>query len=221
MVTAQLSPGNPLRALWPIIIGLLFFFFPGGELEGGSSISKSKIPFVKKSGPIVPDDKSSILPNWKKLETTYTTIYYKDIKDLKRFNRKVDFSPFRSSIKSLFVNNSGGDYLKSARNKTDGIFLRVQEILDMRKRLPKVTIKLFGNIEDFNRTLRRQGRAKDNIRAWYQFETKTVHLNPRDLNEGILAHEIAHHIIDHYLTVRPPRASAEILARYVDEHLFH
>jgi hypothetical protein len=38
--------------------------------------------------------------------------------------------------------------------------------------------------------------------------------------EGILAHEIAHSIIDNYLLILPPKATAEILARYVDEHLF-
>jgi hypothetical protein len=36
----------------------------------------------------------------------------------------------------------------------------------------------------------------------------------------MLAHEMAHSIIDHYLRVRPPHATAEILARYVDGHLF-
>jgi len=35
----------------------------------------------------------------------------------------------------------------------------------------------------------------------------------------MLAHEIAHAIIDNYLSVRPPRATAEILARYVGKHL--
>jgi hypothetical protein len=40
------------------------------------------------------------------------------------------------------------------------------------------------------------------------------------MHEGILAHEMAHAIIDQFLTVRPPSATAEILARYVDGHLF-
>jgi len=35
----------------------------------------------------------------------------------------------------------------------------------------------------------------------------------------MLAHEIAHAIVDNYLSVRPPRATAEILARYVGKHL--
>jgi hypothetical protein len=35
----------------------------------------------------------------------------------------------------------------------------------------------------------------------------------------MLAHEMAHCVIDHYLLIRPPMATAEILARYVDSHL--
>ena len=38
---------------------------------------------------------------------------------------------------------------------------------------------------------------------------------------GILAHEIAHAMIDNYLSVRPPKTTSEILARYVDENLHY
>jgi hypothetical protein len=44
-------------------------------------------------------------------------------------------------------------------------------------------------------------------------------MNVNDLHEGMLAHELAHAIVDHYLLVRPPRPTAEIIARYVDSHL--
>ncbi len=47
-----------------------------------------------------------------------------------------------------------------------------------------------------------------------------IFINADDIHEGMLTHEMTHHIIDHFLTVRPPRASAEILAVYVDAHLF-
>jgi hypothetical protein len=40
----------------------------------------------------------------------------------------------------------------------------------------------------------------------------TIYLNVDDLHEELLAHEMAHAIIDHYLLVRPPPATAEILA---------
>ena len=48
---------------------------------------------------------------------------------------------------------------------------------------------------------------------------KIADIRVQDINEGILAHEMAHAIIDHFFDIRPPRATAEILARYVDKHL--
>jgi len=49
---------------------------------------------------------------------------------------------------------------------------------------------------------------------------RIIYLNAGDVHEGILAHEFAHAVIDSYFAVRPPRATAEILSRYVDEHLY-
>lgn len=42
----------------------------------------------------------------------------------------------------------------------------------------------------------------------------------QDVHEGRLAHELGHAVIGHYLSVRPPCATAEITAKYVDKHLF-
>jgi hypothetical protein len=58
------------------------------------------------------------------------------------------------------------------------------------------------------------------IRAFYIQKNDTIYLNIDDLHEGMLAHEMAHAIIGRYFLVRPPRSTAEILAQYVDKHLF-
>ncbi|MCP3933600.1 MAG: hypothetical protein GY705_31420 [Bacteroidetes bacterium] len=42
-----------------------------------------------------------------------------------------------------------------------------------------------------------------------------------DVHSGMIAHELAHAIIDHYLIIPPPKETAEILARYVDTHMVH
>ena len=62
-------------------------------------------------------------------------------------------------------------------------------------------------------------KKKREYRAWYIFEYNTIYLNVQDLHSEMFAHEMAHAIIDNYLAVRPPRATAEILARYVGKHL--
>ena len=67
---------------------------------------------------------------------------------------------------------------------------------------------------------RRIYHRKATVRGWYVYAYNTVYLNVQDVHEGMLAHELGHAIIDHYLEVRPPRATAEILARYVDKNLY-
>jgi len=95
----------------------------------------------------------------------------------------------------------------------------------MRGRIKKVVINIFPNKKRFhevqNKVAGEKSRIRARVRAWYIYEQNTIYINNDDVHEGILAHEMAHAIIDHYLTVRPPKATAEILARYVDKHLYH
>ena len=73
---------------------------------------------------------------------------------------------------------------------------------------------------NFNESSRSAYGDQTPPKAWYIYELNTIYVNVDDLHEGILAHEMAHSIIDNYLFVRPPEPTAEILARYVDSHLF-
>ena len=80
-------------------------------------------------------------------------------------------------------------------------------------------INIYSNKEQLQNVYRREVKTQGEFRAWYTFEQHTIYLQVEDINEGMLAHEMAHAIIDNFLQVRPPSASAEILARYVDAHL--
>ena len=89
----------------------------------------------------------------------------------------------------------------------------------MRKKTKKVIVNIYQNRDQLNQAYTAIYKKECHIRAWYIYEFNTIYLNVEDLHEGMLAHELAHSIIDHFLLVRPPSASAEILARYVDSHL--
>jgi len=139
----------------------------------------------------------TVASHWMKLETRYTIIHY------------------QSSFEQL----SNEENLKITRLKIDGIFQRVQEILDMKKKFPKVKIHLYPNKTLLENAYLEKFKKKSPYRAWYEFKTNTISLNVLDCHEGMVAHEIAHSIIDNYLEIRPPKNTAEILARYVDTHL--
>jgi hypothetical protein len=158
---------------------------------------------------------------WKYIESQYTIIKCETMKGLERFDDNIDFSPGEWGLKSLFSFSASKDPIVSIKKKVDALFERVQEILDMHIRMKKIFIVIYPNKNRFHEVRKKMVGENFGFRAWYIFEHNTIYINAHDIHEGILAHEMAHAIIDHYLTIRPPKATAEILARYVDKHLYY
>jgi hypothetical protein len=156
---------------------------------------------------------------WTQIESKYTVIKYQSKEDLKRFNNSLDYGSQKRSLRRLFSGSEPDTLTDKLISKVDGLYERVGEILDMRKQIPKVAIKIYRGKTQLNEAFYKIYKKDNHFRSWYIYEYNTIYLNVIDFHEGILAHEMAHCIIDHFLLVRPPAASAEILARYVDEHL--
>jgi hypothetical protein len=119
----------------------------------------------------------------------------------------------------MFSGSKSGNMESRLKTKMEALYKRVQDILDMHKKMEKISINLYHNEEQLKDAYMRIYNQPCRIRAWYEFRHNTIYINVNDVHEGMLAHEMAHGIIDHYLLVRPPTATAEILARYVDSHL--
>jgi len=158
--------------------------------------------------------------SWKRIETKHTIIQYETINDLKKFDGEIDYSTGEFTLKSLFSASDSKDQAGSIKKKVDLLFERVQEILDMRRSTRKVIINLYPNKKRLHEAYVNITGTKCHIRSWYLYESNTIYTNKDDVHAGMLAHEMAHSIIDHYFSARPPRATAEILARYVDKHLY-
>ncbi|SLM29907.1 conserved exported hypothetical protein [Desulfamplus magnetovallimortis] len=157
---------------------------------------------------------------WNLLETKYVKIYYQNQEDIEMFDKKIDYDMDSQGFGFFGNKRSGADFEDELKKKIDSLYERVQAILDMRKAMKKVSVKIYTDENALWDAYEAIYQKRKQLRAWYIFEYHTVYVNREDLNEGILAHEIAHAVIDNYLDVRPPAATAEILARYVDMHLF-
>lgn len=157
---------------------------------------------------------------WRSIETKHTTIRYQNVDDLEAFDEQIDYSPEKGGgIKSLFSSSESKSLPEKLSRKIDALFERVQKILDMRKKMKKVKINIYGDKRRLAAAYQTLFKKSCGVRSWYLYEFKTIYTNVSDVHAGMMAHEMGHHIIDHYLIIRPPRATAEILARYVDKHL--
>jgi len=152
-----------------------------------------------------------------RIESNFVQFDFSNPDDIARLDKSIDFG----ESGGWFAASTPAAAQERLLRKIDAIYLKVQRILDMRKLMqPKVLLRVASNEDElaeiFVQIFKRRGVA----RAWYIYEHNTIYINARDVNEGMIAHELAHAIIDHYLSARPPRASAEILATYVDKSLF-
>ena len=156
---------------------------------------------------------------WQTIATDRTVIKYQSEEDLAKFDRKIRFGSREWGLKQLFDKGDTLGAQEKLKKKIDSLFERIQEILDMRRRVKPVTIYVYHDRKQLDAAFFAIYKKKSRIRAWYRFRNNAVYINADDMHEGMLAHELAHAVIDNYLKVKPPAATAEILARYVDTHL--
>ena len=198
--------------LFLFFLGINFFLFVPGIIVKGDNGDKIIFTFAPKGKA---HNETTKKPLWQRIETKHTVIQYENLKDLKKFEGKIDYSRDESVFKGLFSSTSN-DLKEAIHKKVEALFKRVQEILDMRTKINKITINIYPNKNRLDEIYYHITGTKCRIRSWYIYESNTIYINASDIHEGILAHEMAHAIIDHYFSVRPPKATAEILARYVD-----
>jgi len=100
------------------------------------------------------------------------------------------------------------DDLQLASNRIDRIIYRVQTILDMWPKNFRINIYLHRNALESNKV------------AYHDHKSKSIHISVDYASDGVVAHEIAHAVINQYFPTPPPSKMKEILSQYVDKHLW-
>lgn len=130
----------------------------------------------------------------KTLKTKYTTIHYTQDKDL---------SLFLWRLKGFNVIAD----ISVAQHSIDAIVEQVEMLLDMYPEGFHIDIFLFPEY-------------KGGLVAYYSHKDRSITAYADRITDGILAHEIAHAIINAYFPIPPPKKIQEILCQYVDRHLW-
>lgn len=99
------------------------------------------------------------------------------------------------------------------------LMMRVEDILGMKPFIPQLKIELYRTRQEMQGAYVRQGGAWIDARSFYVHKHALVFSSEQDLIDSIIAHEMAHAVIDHYFKAPPPVQVAELLAAHVDEHL--
>lgn len=105
----------------------------------------------------------------------------------------------------------------------DNIVERVSRLLDMYPSDLHFNIALYPKDKDIERAFLSMGGLRTYETApiaFYSHKRRTIYISLEKLTAGVLAHEIAHAIINVYFDTPPPERMQEILAQYVDRHLW-
>jgi len=149
----------------------------------------------------------------------FCTILYDNDVDLKKVNRCVNpgFSNFYSP--RTYKANPEISIEDIISDKFDAIFNKAEEILDMFPARIRVAVNIYKRQEDLDKVYEEFFNEPNKAVSFYIYKTNTIYAVESQLNENILAHEMAHCIIDHYFVILPPRKIQEMLSAYVDLHL--
>ncbi len=102
--------------------------------------------------------------------------------------------------------------------KIDIIVERVEAILEMRPKNFKVDIIIVRTSDDVKALYKKRYRRDVDFIAFYSPVEKSIYISADEAKSRILAHELAHAVIDQYFGVAAPVKIHELLADYVSEN---
>lgn len=150
----------------------------------------------------------------KAYNTEYASITFADEQDLHTFTRNI-----ATGMSFLLERPERNPLL--AKTRVDKIVDAVCAILDMRPLNLRFSIVLLKTQAEVTAAFRATGGSGTAPVAFYAHGNRSITLAIASINDRILAHEIAHAVICIYFGVPPPERMQEVLAQYVDKHLWN
>jgi len=158
---------------------------------------------------------ANIGEGWEEIDTKNFTVYHEEGVDLNSVARRLR--------RKIFFFGRVPSYDESAEKnvscRLDSLFGRAREILDMYPEIPKIKIKIFNDEDNLYREYRKLIGSSGWAKAFYVHFYRTIFTSKDTITDSVMAHEMAHAIIDHYYKYTPPPQVGEALASYVDMHI--
>lgn len=162
--------------------------------------------------------RAEIIGDWIMTKGHFCTLYINQNVDIAALNRRINTYnvDFGLTEKPAHL---GREPEAEVLYKFDLVFLKVRELLDMRPPKIRLNVKIYKNKEEIDTVYLEIFNEKNQFIAFYIFTLNTLFACEEKISASVVAHEIAHCIIDHHFTVPPPKKIAEMIAHYAELHL--
>jgi hypothetical protein len=149
-------------------------------------------------------------------------IEYEHPGQLDKFAKAIQPTPFTCAINKIVLGEGCTSACVSLEEFLNGLRKRIQFFLDMPPSRIKIRIKLHEDLKEMWVAYARDSGEYSRYNkapAFYDPRTETIHLQTENLSIEILAHEIAHAVIDHYFFIQIPRGLGELLSQHVEKEI--
>ncbi|MDO8945989.1 MAG: hypothetical protein Q7U88_02390 [Desulfocapsaceae bacterium] len=149
-------------------------------------------------------------------QSRYVTLSFSDMAVLRDFNenlsldRKLSYSMQKKNVVTV---------TDEVLAKVDIIIEKTQVVLDMFPNGYHIQLILLPDVDAVSQIYKaKYGKHVDHI-AYYSLSEKTIYVSVEDTRLQVLAHEIAHSVVDYYFKVRPPYNIHELMAQFAEKHI--
>lgn len=152
-----------------------------------------------------------------RVESEHFTVYYQNGVDPLDIAYKINIgNPLYLYKDESKVIVRGNEPKQLMVQNIDILFKEVCNILDMHLYSYHGDIKIYQSKEELKKTFSEMFGGELKSESFYCYEENTIYISTQGINPGILGHEMAHAIINHYFVVMPPMKVQEVLAGYVE-----
>jgi len=149
------------------------------------------------------------------VKSRYSLIRFEKQRQLRLFNKRLSLG----SLAYLLRSKHAVTVQDEVKNKIDVIIEKTETILEMYPNRFHVTLELLDSTSEVGKIYYSKYNQRAGYIAFYDPGDKTVYTSVDDVRLGVLAHELAHAIINHYFKVAPSVKIHELLAQYVEVHI--
>lgn len=98
----------------------------------------------------------------------------------------------------------------------DAIYLKVSDIIDIHMYNLTIGLCIVADKTELSDTLESCISRRPDAPSFYYSDKDIIYISFKDMDPGMLAHEISHAIVAHYFAVVPPEKIQEVIAGYAE-----
>src|SRR3989338_8338970 len=139
---------------------------------------------------------------WFEIKSRYFTIYCEEATNINLIGRRLGRRALFTS--GIYKPNPVSAPPQKVAYRMDMLLERVEEMLDMYPNLGRINVKIFKDRKELNAEYSKIFGVHADYKSFYIHKYSTIYASETDISDSVMAHEMAHAVIDNYFSGLPP-----------------